>query len=212
MNGARKSFAIEVARFRKWAATLTAPLHGEWECEYSDWSTFFTAIDRFIADADLLRLTADDIDRLLYCLARDNEREDVAELIGARADLLFVLARQALASNESDAKWQLAVLLGDTVGRRDEAEILLLELVRDSDEYVSRRALLALSRLGSDQTEVLAERAWATGHEYQRIAALWALHAVASPRLAEFTTLAKKDGRQYILQNADELTRSNAST
>lgn len=205
MNTARSILAREIARFERWAASLTGPRSGEWECGYSHWPARYTAVDRMIAAVEVEHVSNADVSHLLQCLARDNECEHIAKQLDVHPGLLFVLAQAALASVEPDAKWQLAERLGRRDDRREEAEHLLLQFVRDDDEYVSRRALLALSRLGSRQTETLAGQAWATGHEYQRIAAQWALGAVASPRLAEYLALARQDGRPFLLHNAMEL-------
>ena len=77
-----------------------------------------------------------------------------------------------------------------------------MRFVRDRDEYVSRRALLALGQLRSEKTEEYAERAWRTGHEYQRIAALWALKECGSAKLSDYLREAEADGREYVLHNA----------
>ena len=119
---------------------------------------------------------------LLYIIARDNENEDLVALLSeAQPEGLFRLAEAAVGCDEPDARWQLAEYLGKVEGDRARAEAILLVLVHDGAEYVSRRALLALANLGSSHLSSLCERAWATGHEYQRIAALHAIRA-ASPR------------------------------
>jgi HEAT repeat protein len=97
--------------------------------------------------------------------------------------------------------WQLS-------SDKTSAEALLLILVNDEDEYVSRRALLALGALKSLHAESLAEKAWLSGHEYQRIAALWVLKDIASSKLAEYVLLAGEDGRKYLVNNAREIQRN----
>lgn len=82
---------------------------------------------------------------------------------------------------------------------------LLIHFAYDADEYVSRRALIALGKLKSERTEQLAERAWQTGHEYQRIAALWALKDVGSSKLGDYLLQAEEDGREYVVRNAIEI-------
>ncbi len=147
--------------------------------------------------------TADD---LLYALARDNEAEFIADELEHRPEILMGLAARGATSVEVDAKWQIAAKLGELNGQKlPEAEVFLTQLVQDADEYVSRRALLALGKLKSETTEIFAERAWQTGLEYQRIAALWALKEVASPKLSSYLLEAEKDGREYVVRNAEEI-------
>ena len=116
-----------------------------------------------------------------------------------------MLAEAAIKYDEPGAKWQIASRLGSIEGSVEDVETYLLEFLNDSDEYVRRRALLALAHIGSDQTEAWAEIAWRTGHEYQRMAALHALHQVSSSKLDGFITLAKQDGRRYLIKKAKDL-------
>jgi hypothetical protein len=57
---------------------------------------------------------------------------------------------------ESDAKWQLAEELGHLEQMRREIERLLFILTRDKNEYVRRRSLQSLARLGCSEVEKLA--------------------------------------------------------
>lgn len=207
MRRDREDLAREICRFKSWAAeTAGEPRSGEWECGYAHWPAFYDALSRFIATVETENLSPTAVSELLYGLARDNECEHVGALLADRPELLLAVAKAALEAAEPDAKWQLCARLAKVDdSRRDDAEQLLLVFVRDDDEYVSRRALLALSQLQSPQVEALAERAWATTHQYQRIAALWALHAVASPALGDYLARARQDGREYLVQNAETL-------
>ncbi|MEX3760872.1 hypothetical protein [Paraburkholderia phenoliruptrix] len=195
----------QVDRFREWAALY--PIHeriGEWECDYAQWRPLWAAaiavLESLPPDTWTEKCSAD----LLYAIARDNEMEWIAAQLSGKPDALLKLARLSIDSPESDAKWQLAVQLGTQAARKAEAETLLLLLVDDEDEYVSRRSLLALGVLKSVQAEFLAERAWLTGHEYQRIAALWVLKDVAPAKLAQYVRLAKEDGRRFVVENAED--------
>jgi HEAT repeat protein len=139
---------------------------------------------------------------VLYAIARDNEMQWLIEHLAQNADNLLCLAEPALDSDTWEAKWQIAMALGGLESRRAEAELLLLRFARDGDEYVSRRALLALSDLNSSHVEDLVASAWDTGEEYQRIAVLCALHKVGSPLLKEYAELAEADGREYLARYA----------
>ncbi|ALP62251.1 HEAT repeat domain-containing protein [Paraburkholderia caribensis] len=195
----------QVDRFREWAALY--PIHeriGAWECDYEQWRPLWAAaiavLESLPPDAWTEKCSAD----LLYAIARDNEMEWIAGQLPGKPDALSKLARLSVNSPESDAKWQLAAQLGTQAARKAEAETLLLHLVDDEDEYVSRRSLLALGALKSARAEFLAERAWLTGHEYQRIAALWVLKDVAHDKLVGYVQLAKEDGRKFVVENAQD--------
>ena len=166
------SFAIEVAKFKEWADLY--PIHhrtGEWECEYDQWPPLWAAAIAVLNSLESSKWMNECCENMLYAIARDNEAGYIAGELEARPGVLFELARIAVDSSEPDAKWQLAARLGMLTTDRDEAERLLLRFVDDHNEYVSRRSLIALGTLKSIHAEALAERAWLTGHEYQRIAA-----------------------------------------
>jgi len=196
----------EVARFRQWAAGIPiATRSGEWECEYSDWTRLWAAAKLLITTVPVTAWSEGVTEDLLYALARDNEVERIADELESRNKSLLELAARAINSVEADAKWQLAAKLGGLSEQVPTAEALLIHFVQDGNEYVSRRALLALGKLKSDRTETFAEQAWQTGHEYQRIAALWALKDVGSPKLSAYLRKAEEDGREYVVSNAAEI-------
>lgn len=203
------SLRNEVEKFRRWASAYPVQERsGEWEDDYPDWSAFHEAAITFLASSSPDKWVDEDVSDLLYAIARDNEVEYLAQEVSKNVDTLLKLSELAIGSPERDAKWQLAAQLGDLSSRIQEAESLLLKLVDDQDEYVSRRALLSLGLLKSSKAEELAERAWKTGDEYQRIAALWVLRDVASSKLPAYIEEAVRDGRQYLVHNADEVQKA----
>lgn len=171
-----RSLQEAVAKFKAWAAGVPAEQRfGEWECDYPFWRTllrcFHAALELDTPDA----LDAPDpglIADILYAVGRDNEKEALIEELASRTEWFLAVLPAALASGDADVRWQFAKQLG--TGRFDFAlaEQTLLTLVADGHEYVSRMALQALGRLGSPHAEAMCERAWATGHEYQRIMAI----------------------------------------
>lgn len=196
----------EVARFKEWAAEIPVDsCSGAWECDFSDWRGLWAAAKRLIETVPAAMWTKAMTEDLLYALARDNEAEFIANELKLRSESLLELAAEAIASIEADAKWQIAAKLGELIEHSSRAEALLIHFAHDADEYVSRRALIALGKLKSEWTEQFAERAWQTGHEYQRIAALWALKDVGSSKLGEYLRQAEEDGREYVVRNAIEI-------
>lgn len=144
-----------------------------------------------------------EVNDILYVMSWDNECEDLADEIEEKPDVLMKLANLALDSSEDDAKWQLADRLGNLSNKP--AESLLLKFVNDKDEYVRRRALIALGRMNSPHAEALAEKSWETGQEYQRIAALWVLNDISSSKLAAYLQKAIEDGRHIVVTNAHQI-------
>ncbi len=113
-----------------------------------------------------------------------------------------------------DAGWQLAVQLprlSDRAAAWQWAEYFC----NDPDEYTCRRALTVSGSLHAPHTERYAEWFWQRdtfrhtkgwdAEEYQRIAVLQALAAMGSPLLPQYLRLARQDGRQYLVQQAQAL-------
>lgn len=200
------SFHEEIEKFRVWASNY--PLEersGEWECDYDGWreltKSFESHLDSHSPDGANDEVVSD----LLYVVARDNEMEDlISELVKRPEWFAFVLP-YALVCDEPDARWQFAVGLGSGVLPLGQSEQALLRLVKDQNEYVSRKALQALGRIGSSYAESMCERAWETNHEYQRIMALWVLKEIGSPKLDTFLARAREDGREYVVSNATQI-------
>lgn len=196
----------EVGNFRNWASNYpVAERSGEWECDYPDWAAITTEFIRFIEQTDCNHWSDSEIQDVLFILARDNESEILIDELSKHRKCFFFLLKEAVGCDEPDAKWQFADRLGNVDYKFDDVEPFLVLFLKDSNEYVRRRALLALARIGSTQTEAWAEVAWNTGDEYQRIAALHSLHMIGSNRLEHFIALARQDGREFLLKNAAEL-------
>ncbi len=198
-----KLLQIEVGKFKAWAETYPlADRYGEWECDYSNWGDLYEAVNNFLT-SDLHGWSAEDLNMLIYAIARDNECENIIRKLST--DQVFFLAEAATATSvEPDAKWQLVVALGDYPGDL-RTERLLLVFADDPDEYVRRRALVELGNIGSEQLEILVSRAWKTGEQYQRMACLHALYTAKSPHLAPFIELAEEDGREYLSAMAQRI-------
>jgi len=202
----------EVARFQVWARTL--PLlsrSGEWECDYEHWGDLHAAVLRFLDDRPLESWSREALQAVLYAIARDNEIEHLAGVIAdAHRPLLAPLTRVALDIGEPDARWQFAEQLG-RVGQKGEVEEqLLVLLVQDEYEYVRRRALGALARIGSVHTERVALREWERpdpSQEWARMMCLWSLHHIGSPLLTRLLADAEQDPRAHLRSYVDRVRR-----
>lgn len=196
-------FLSEVTCFKAWAASLPEVRYGEWECDYEYWPELRAAFELFLQEGASEQWSAEEAAAVLYAVARDNEVEILAKTMARYPRHLVAAAWAAVQCSDSDAKWQLAGVLATVAP--EAAHPVLEILANDPDEYVRRRALLDLGRLRSPLVDDLVDGAWPSGEEYQRIAALHALHDAGSPRLTEFLERAEADGRQYVVENARQL-------
>jgi HEAT repeat protein len=193
----------EVHRFQEWAnAYPTESRTGEWECDYRSWGRIYDAVFEFTASRPFEGWSFEELQAVLYAIARDNEIKHLAGEIRRRhPELLVPLAKVAIDIGERDDRWQLAEQLGQLGRTGGEEEKLLLILARDKQEYVRRRALGALARIGSAAVEELALEAWYRDdpdQEHARMMALDCLSAIGSPRLESLLAEAVQDERKYL--------------
>ncbi len=206
MSDARARLEHAVAEFRAWAASCPeAERSAEWEIDYDYWPDLWSAAAFFLDSSEPQRWDRSIVELLLYVLARDNETEDLKRELAGRPEHLLALARAGTGSAERDARWQLAAAPGCVEADEDEVVPLLETYAADGDEYVNRRALIALGQRKAPIAESLAQHAWDTGDEYQRMAALGIFHALGSSLLPSHLKLAEQDGRQYLAGFAKEL-------
>lgn len=202
---AKLRFRDAAAAFQQWAGCYPLDQRSiEWETDYEAWPELTSA---YCALLDACRpddWDQDLVDQLLYTLARDNECEVLKDELILRPVHLIALAEASTSSCEPDAKWQIADALG-RIGSEHHVEPIIEHLIRDADEYVSRRALAALTRRGGANLDFWAVRAWETGHEYQRMVALEAFAESGSELLATYLDQAQADGRQYLVGLANDL-------
>jgi hypothetical protein len=205
---------IEVDRFSEWADATFPPdrqRSGEWECRYEGWGSLRRAVLEFVASTPFGLWSPEEVQTVLYAIARDNETEYLAwELRHQHPDLLAPLARASIEVGERDDRWQLAKQLGLLGRAGGEEERLLLRLVRDEHEYVRRRALEALARLGPSTVEQLSLEAWQRpdpDQQWARMMALWSLHRVSSRLLGSLVAEAEQDPREHLRAFAERVRR-----
>ncbi|RYD29755.1 MAG: HEAT repeat domain-containing protein [Verrucomicrobiaceae bacterium] len=192
----------EVARFRTWAIGREGS-YGEWECDYNDWSAFWKASENAIAEAERGQLDSDDALNLLYGIARENETQWLRRFLIGYPRTLRSLAIRSASYPDGDAKWQLACSIADAC--LPDAVEILQPFLRDEDEYVRRRSLLALSPLCPSQAELLAITGIDSANEYSRMAALEVLHDIGSDHFSDAALRLCADPNEYVPKRAEEL-------
>jgi hypothetical protein len=203
----RAALLVEVALFQEWAkVSFPDGGYGEWEWDYGAWDKLYPAVFEFMAAHPFSAWTQEEISAVLYALARDNEAELLAGDLPE--DLLLQLTQAAIACGEQAVRWQLAVQLGERAVKSEKSERLLLALAHDENEYVRRRALSALTSLGSPAVEDLSLEMWERAdpsQEYSRMMVLSCLQKIASPKLEALLAEAEKDTRPYLRAAAERI-------
>ena len=211
----RERLLEQVGKFHQWQeitypGKTTEEIGGAWEVDYPAWNDIFDAFCHVLTQMDAETADSVLLDEMVYLIARDNEAEGFIQETTSHPQWFERLCRRAAASNESEAKWQFAAYLSECPCSQ-EVKDMILDFAKDPNEYVSRRALLAMPALRPDCVEQFAPLFWERNcyspelPEYQRIAVLVSLDAIHSDLLPQYLERAKQDGRSYLLEHAKRI-------
>lgn len=214
-KGIRERLLEQAIKFHQWQEVTypnqtTEEIGGAWEVDYPAWSEVFDAFCHVLIQMDAG--SADNLlmEEMIYLIARANEAEGLIQEVVSHPQWFECLCRRAIVSNESEAKWQFAAYLPECPCNQ-EVKDMILDFAKDPNEYVSRRALLAMPALRPDCVEQFAPLFWERNcyslelQEYQRIAVLVSLDAIHSGLLSQYIKRAKRDGRKYLLEAAERI-------
>ena len=214
-KGIRERLLEQVGKFHQWQeitypGKTTEEIGGAWEVDYPAWNDIFDAFCHVLTQMDAEMADSILLDEMVYLIARANEAEGFIQETTSHPKWFECLCRRAAASNESEAKWQFAAYLPECSCSQEVRDIIL-DFAKDPNEYVSRRALLAMPALRPDCVEQFAPLFWERNcyspelQEYQRIAVLISLDAIHSDLLPQYLERAKQDGRSYLLEHAKRI-------
>ena len=214
-KGIRERLLEQVGKFHQWQeitypGKTTEEIGGAWEVDYPAWNDIFDAFCHVLTQMDAEMADSILLDEMVYLIARANEAEGFIQETTSHPKWFECLCRRAAASNESEAKWQFAAYLPECPCS-PEIKNMILDFAKDPNEYVSRRALLAMPALRPDCVEQFAPLFWERNcyspelQEYQRIAVLISLDAIHSDLLPQYLERAKQDGRSYLLEHAKRI-------
>lgn len=150
----------ELAKFWEWAGMTpgTYPENrglGEWETEYTEWEALYKAAKEAVAQLNT-EFNHDLAQQLVYALAIDNESGQVLAMIEEKLESKLRFVKKAVNSNQPQAKWQIAELLGN-VDVENREQILLNLINRNDDKYIKRRALMSLSKVNHPKAVEVAQ-------------------------------------------------------
>ena len=214
-KGIRERLLEQVGKFHQWQeitypGKTTEEIGGAWEVDYPYWNDTYRAFCHVLTQMDAETADSVLLDEMVYLIARANEAEGFIQETTSHPKWFECLCRRAAASNESEAKWQFAAYL-PKCSCSQEVRDIILDFAKDPNEYVSRRALLAMPALRPDCVEQFAPLFWERNcyslelQEYQRIAVLVSLDAIHSVMLPQYLEQAKQDGRSYLLEHAKRI-------
>ena len=196
-----KNLLKAIENFKRWEKLEYNNLNidernGEWETYYDEWNTIYTLYAHVLENCSAIYADTHQLDEMIYIIARDNECEWLIHKTVQYTDWFETLCRHCIQTNEGDAKWQFASQLPVCQCDR-ETKNLILVFAEDREEYVCRRALLAMPAIRPDKVECYAELFWNRKlyddelQKYQKMAVLEALKKINSPLLSQYLEMAK---------------------
>ena len=211
----RECLLEQAGKFHQWQeitypGKTTEEIGSAWEIDYPAWNDIFDAFCHVLTQMNAEMADSILLDEMVYLIARANEAEGFIQETTSHPQWFECLCRRAAASNENEAKWQFAAYLPECPCSQ-EVKDMILDFAKDTNEYVSRRALLAMPALRPDCVEQFAPLFWERNcyslelQEYQRIAVLVSLDAIHSDLLPQYLEQAKQDGRRYLLEHAKRI-------
>ena len=214
-KGIREHLLEQAIKFHQWQKATypgktAEEIGGEWEVDYPYWNDTYRAFCHVLTQMDAETADSVLLDEMVYLIARDNEAEGFIQETTSHPQWFECLCRRAAASNENEAKWQFAAYLPEC-SCSQKVRDMILNFTKDPNEYVSRRALLAMPTLRPDCVEQFAPLFWERNcyspelQEYQLIAVLISLDAIHSDLLPQYLERAKQDGRSYLLEHAKRI-------
>ena len=157
---AHMTLETELANFWQWA-NMTPDTYniqrglGEWEADYPGWEALYRAANEALEELNR-EFNHDVAQQLVHALAIDNEAGVVLKNVEEKLEDPLRFVRKAVFSDQPQAKWQMAELLGhvEVEGR----EKMLLQMIDSEDKYVVRRALLSLNKVNPTKAAELAQK------------------------------------------------------
>ncbi|MEJ8755920.1 HEAT repeat domain-containing protein [Pontibacter sp. H259] len=150
----------ELAKFWEWA-NMTPDTYneerglGDWEAEYPGWEELHKAAAEALEQLNT-EFNHDLAQLLVYALAIDNESGTILQQVNEKLENKLRFVKKAINSDQPQARWQAAELLGNTAV--EDREKLLVNLInRDKDKYVIRRALMSLDRVNHTKAAEFAK-------------------------------------------------------
>ncbi|MBB6612383.1 HEAT repeat domain-containing protein [Pontibacter sp. Tf4] len=140
----------ELAKFWSWAGMTPETYNeerglGEWETAYPGWDALYKAAVEALEQLNT-GFNHDLAQQLVYALAIDNEQQVILQKVEELLESKLRFVKKAINSDQPQARWQAAELLGRS--EVEDREKLLANLInRDADKYVKRRALMSLSKV-----------------------------------------------------------------
>lgn len=201
----------ELESFWKWSES-TPELYSKngWnkvqaEWEYPQWDILFNKTIDLIQDNKKIE---EDYNLILEVMALDNEGENILSECEnyLPEDELELLIKNSIKYSQTQARWQVAELIGRKGIKK--FDHFLLSMINDNDKYVQRRALISLTKINPIIAEDILFSKLSDSEDYIRLVSIRMLREINSHRLVDAINLLKNDKFKYIIEEINEISSS----
>jgi HEAT repeat protein len=138
------------AKFRAWAVSADQTDPG-WQSDFPEWTRLLDSAKAVMRSGPLTNAT---VELLAECWAASEELEELHDYAVDHIDECWPAVKLLTTSDLFDCRWQA---YDAAAAAGSEAESTLRQGLQDPVEYVRRRALVALARLGPRDAKEIAE-------------------------------------------------------
>lgn len=184
------------------------------ESAYPQWQDIESFFKELIEAKKLDLLDEEDLNNLLYLIARNEENgrliawfsnaEQLSNIVNLENADFLKLAQIASRCTHNDytaAKYQFAAAFRKFHHLTVEIEAILLRFFDDSDEYTRRQSLISLAKFKYPQIQELLKRSWEQEEdEHHKMACLFAIDEYLKDAnlMRYYLALAEKEKGQYL--------------
>lgn len=221
MNVYSKKLKAEVKKYKKWLSKYYPEIdenNDNGETIGPNFDAMISSATEYIEETKPYDTSDEDIDAILYCMARDNESEVLADCLSEQYEWFSKLAEVCIKTNYTTAKWQLAKRL-PKYKNDDKIANLIYDYIKIDDEYTQRMSLFSLAEIYPDAAEKYAVDFWkrdkykgdSYSEEYQKIMVLYVLEKIKSNKLSYYIEEAKKSDYIYLKKMQKKLRKTTQS-
>lgn len=211
----------EVGKFKKWISqnfSVKQITEGTIDdAGYPEWNEVEDLLQRIFGEIDIKNLNDLHVRDIIYMIARNWDigiilnwlsEDSKFSQIGMKEEQFLIIAEQGVNSPEWDARYQIAGLLYRVSSiNKAKAIELSLKYYEDKAEFVRRKALSSLFKLGYSKMHDLLEKSWLNNEEYERMLCLDLWREISTEKYNLYLNESLTDGKAALREYAESLSK-----
>ncbi|KKQ34180.1 MAG: peptidase C14, caspase catalytic subunit p20 [candidate division WS6 bacterium GW2011_GWA2_37_6] len=144
----KNKLKIEIINWKHWAKGASKEEDG-WESDYPNWNNLISTTTDLIENSK--QKSEEELKLIEFVLKVSEETEDLIPIIKINADKHKEMIQYLISSVHWEVRWQICECLSN--GNNEYWKKFLISALDDKNEYVQRRALLALNNHDLNELE-----------------------------------------------------------